>query len=57
MHQFFYQTVQRLEWKMGYSKTPDKEEYCPKCGSVQSVTQTVAWQPNQCSECGTEITA
>ncbi len=40
---------------MPYSKTPDKEEYCPTCESVQSITQTVAWQPNQCEECGAEI--
>ncbi len=40
---------------MGYRKTPDSEEHCPQCDATQSIVRTVAWQPNQCRECGTEI--
>ena len=40
---------------MAYRKGVDTEQYCPQCDAVRSVVRTVAWQPNQCRECGTEI--
>ena len=41
---------------MPYTKGPTKEEYCPTCDSIESIVRTVAWQPNQCREGGTELT-
>ncbi len=40
---------------MPYSKGSEVEAYCPTCDAVQSIVRTVAWQPNQCRECGTEM--
>lgn len=40
---------------MTYTEGTSNEEFCPQCDAVQSIVRTVAWQPNQCRECGTEI--
>lgn len=40
---------------MPYSKSAAEEDYCPQCDTVKPIVQTVAWQPDQCRECGAEI--
>lgn len=44
-------------YSMPYSKGSNIEKYCPQCDAVRPVVKTVAWQPNQCRECGSEIPA
>ncbi len=54
-NKYFPRSIRCTGHSLPYSKGPDTEEYCPQCDAVQSVVKTVAWQPNQCRECGTDL--
>ena len=40
---------------MGENLEQRRTALCPECGDEKPITQTVPWQPNICSVCGSDV--